>query len=127
MGGTIRFDYDKANDLYVVVPKWNIETDEDCKAWHQQYVDFLGKLNKRVDMILILDDFRIGAKVGPVWGKYRADIINRFTRFSVRVHADAKVATFVATSAALHDSVADEARDVPTAVQLILEKRRRAR
>jgi hypothetical protein len=37
------------------------------------------------------------------------------------------VATFTATSAALHDSVADEAQDVPTAVELTLEKRRRAR
>jgi hypothetical protein len=126
MKGTIQFRYDKVHDIHIARAKWTIETEEDCKVWAQQFVEYFTPLDKRVDVIFDCDEFRIGKGIGSVWGRYRADINNRFTRFTVRVYVDARVATFTATSAALHNSVADEAPDIASAVQLIEEKRRRA-
>lgn len=126
MRGTIQLHYDKVHDIHIARARWTIETEDDCKVWAQQFVDYFTPLGRRVDVIFECDEFRIGNGIGSVWGRYRADINKRFTRFTVRVHVDAKVATFTATSAALHNSVADEARDLSTAIQLIEEKRRRA-
>jgi hypothetical protein len=125
MKGTIRFQYDTVHDIHIAHARWTIETEDDCKLWAQQFVEYFTPLGKRVDVIFTCDEFRIGKGIGSVWGRYRADINRQFTRYSVRVHVDAKVATFTATSAALHNSVADEASDVPTAIELIQEKRRR--
>jgi hypothetical protein len=41
----------------------------------------------------------------------------------VRVHADARVSTFNATSAALYGGGFEEARDVETAVEMICQHR----
>jgi hypothetical protein len=121
--GSIRFDYDEINDVYVIYPRWTIESEEDCKAWLQQYDDYFSRLGRRVDVIIVLDDFRIDKNIGPVWGAYRAEVHKRFTRHSVRVHSNAKVKDSVSTSGLLHGVGTDEADDVPTAMRLIVLKR----
>jgi hypothetical protein len=121
--GSIRFEHDEANDVYIVYPRWNIESDEDCKVWLQQYVDFFERLGRRVDAIFVLDDFKIGKEIGGLWGAYRAEVHKRFTRHTVRVHSDAKVLTSVSTSGVLHGVGTDEARDIETAILLIELKR----
>jgi hypothetical protein len=123
MPGTIQVRHDEANDIYVVQPKWLIETEDDCRAWLKQYETYFSKLGKKVDVVLVLDDFHIGAKIGPVWGKYRAEVSTRFMRYSVRVHADARVSTFNATSAALYSASFEEAPNVESAIAFIRRQR----
>lgn len=123
MLGTIRFQYDETNDLYIVHPRWHVETEDDCRAWFKQYEVYFSKLGKKVDVVLVLDDFRIGAKIGSIWGKYRAEVSTRFMRHSVRVHADARVSTFNATSAALYSASSEEAPNVETAIAFIRRRR----
>lgn len=122
--GSIRFERDEKNDIVIAYPKWHIETEEDCKVWLAQYEAYFAPFGRRVDIIVVLDEFSIGNGIGSVWGSYRAEIHKRFTRHSVRVHANAKVRTYSATSGALHGVPSDEARDVPTAIALIHEHRR---
>jgi hypothetical protein len=124
MVGSIRFKYDYVNDIHVAHANWHIETKEDCLVWHKQLEDYFKKVGKRVDMVYVCDDLQIASKIGAIWGKYRADLNARFVRYSVRVHMNAKVATHTATSAALHGTSFDEARDVPSAILFITEKRR---
>lgn len=125
MIGTISFEYDAQNDVHIARPKWLVETEEDCRIWHKQFLDYFSKLPAKVDIIYVTDHFRIGPKIGPAWGKYRADLNNRFTRYSVRVHVDAKVAQFTATSGVIYGASSQEAPDVPTALLIIKELRRR--
>ena len=125
MIGTFRFEYDPANDIHIAYAKWFIETEEDCRVWHRQLEQHLGKFGCKVDIIYVCDDLRLGPKIGPIWGKYRADLNSRFTRYSVRVHVDAKVAAFTATSGIIHGVSFDQAPDVATAKAFILEQRRR--
>lgn len=126
MIGTIRFEHDKVNDIHIAYVKWLIETEDDCRAWHKQLEDYFQKFDKKVDAIFVCDDLRLGNKIGSVWGRYRADLNVRFTRYTVRVHVEAKVAAYTATSSAIHGVSYDQARDVPTAVAFIREQRRRA-
>jgi hypothetical protein len=126
MSGSIRFEHDKKTDIHIAYVKWFIETEEDCKGWHKQLENYFKKFDHKVDIIFVCDDLKLGAKIGAVWGGYRADLNLRFTRYSVRVHVDAKVATYTATSSAIHGVAFDQARDVPTAIAFIQEQRRRA-
>ncbi len=123
--GSIRFEYDEGHDVYIVYPKWTIESEADCKVWLQQYVDYFGRLGRKVDAIIVLDEFKLGERIGSVWGTYRAEVHKRFTRHSVRVHSDAKVGTYVSTSGVIHRVATDEAKDVETALRLIELKRSR--
>jgi hypothetical protein len=125
MNGTIRFEYDQVDDIHIAYVKWFIETEQDCRAWHKQLEDYFKRFDKKVDIIYVCDDLRLGPKIGAIWGGYRADLNYRFTRHSVRVHVDAKVATYTATSGVIHGVSFDQARDVTTAMMFIREQRRR--
>jgi hypothetical protein len=124
MPGTVVFRYDEVNDVHFAHPRWQVDTEEDCREWYAQYERYFAPLKRKVDVIFSLDDFRIGPKIGSVWGKYRADMVSRFTRYSVRVHAQARVSTFNATSAALYGGGFEEARDIATALEFIRARRR---
>jgi hypothetical protein len=124
MPGTVRFHYDEVNDIHFAYPKWYIETEADCRQWLAQFVEYFSPLGRKVDAIIVLDEFRIGPKIGSVWGKYRAEWILKFTRYSVRVNAQARAATFTATSAALYGGGFEEAKDVEAAVGFIHARRR---
>ena len=122
--GTIRFVHDAAHDVHVATPSWLIETEDDCRVWFRQYEEYFRRFARKVDAIFVLDDFRIGPQIGTIWGNYRARMVSEFTRFSVRVHADARVSTFNATSAVIHGGGYEEARDLETALRMIEQKRR---
>jgi hypothetical protein len=124
MIGAVSFHYDELNDVHVAHPRWFIETEDDCRIWHKQYVDYFSKFPEKVDVIYMTDDFRIGPKIGSVWGKYRADLNNRFTRYSVRVHVEAKVAQYTNTSGVIYGASSEEAPDLSTAIAVIKAKRR---
>jgi hypothetical protein len=124
MLGTVRFHHDEANDIHFAYPKWYIETEGDCRVWYAQFDAYFSRFASKVDTIIVLDDFRLGPGIGSIWGRYRAEWVGRYTRYSVRVHANAKVSTFNATSAALYGGGFEEAQDIETAVAFILEQRR---
>jgi hypothetical protein len=126
MQGSVRFHYDKVNDIHFAYPKWYVETEEDCRVWYGQFDAYFARLGGKVDAIIVLDDFRIGPKIGSIWGKYRAEWIGRYTRYSIRVRAEARVSTFNATSAAIHGVAFDEAPDVERAIELIHHQRSQA-
>ncbi len=123
MLGTVRFHYDSENDIHFAYPKWYVETEDDCRVWLSQFEAYFSRLGRKVDAIIVLDEFRIGPKIGSIWGKYRAEWIGRYTRYSVRVRPEARVSTFNLTSAAIHSVAYDEAPDVPQAIELIRRKR----
>jgi hypothetical protein len=122
--GKIRFEHDAANDVHIAYPVWRIESERDCKEWSRQYEAYFERFGRKVDVVFVLDEFHIGPGIGPVWGKYRSELVNRFIRFSVRVHSDGKVSTYAATSFALHGGSVDSAPDVRSATSIILELRR---
>lgn len=124
MRGTVRFRYDNVNDIHFAYPKWQIETEDDCREWYSQLAAYFSRFDHKVDAVIVLDDFRIGPKIGSTWGKYRAEWITRFTRYSVRVHGDARASTFTATSAAIYGGSFEEARDLETAVEIVKARRR---
>jgi hypothetical protein len=124
MHGTIRFRHDVANDIHFAYPKWYVETEEDCRVWAAQYEKYFSQFARKVDAIMVLDEFRIGPGIGSIWGKYRAECVARYTRYSVRINADARVSTFNATSAVLYRIGSREAPDVESAIALIRELRR---
>jgi hypothetical protein len=124
MLGTIRFHYDPVNDIHFAYPTWYVETEEDCRVWFAQFEAYFSRFDDKVDVILILDAFRIGPKIGTIWGKYRSAWVSKYTRYSVRVHANSRVSTFNATSAAIHGGGYEEAGDVETAVGHILARRK---
>ncbi|MBV9947714.1 MAG: hypothetical protein JOZ69_12745 [Myxococcales bacterium] len=74
MKGRIDFRYDGVNDIVIATPHWNIETQEDVVTWFGQYEAYMRQFNRRLDFIVVLDDFRIGAGIGPFWGEYRAKV-----------------------------------------------------
>ena len=124
MKGTIRFEYDPVDDIHIAYAKWFIETEDDCRVWHKQLEDYFSKFHGKVDIIYVCDDLKLGPKIGPTWGKYRADLNSRYTRYSVRVHVDAKVAAYTATSGIIHGVSFEQAPDVATAKAFIKERRR---
>ena len=123
MKGSVRFHHDEENDIYFAYPKWYVETEDDCRVWHSQFEAYFSRFERKVDVIIVLDDFKIGPKIGTIWGKYRADWINRFTRHSVRVRGDARASTFTATSAAKYGGGYEEASTVDAAIAQIKARR----
>lgn len=124
MPGSVRFRYDAVHDIHYAYPKWLIETEEDCKVWQAQFVEHFSKFKSKVDVVFVLDDFKIGPKIGPIWGRYRADWVSKYTRYTVRVNVDARVASFNSTSAAIYGASYEIARDVESAIGFILARRR---
>ena len=98
MKGTLRFRYDSENDVVIATPHWNIETKEDVLVWFGQYESYMKRFGRKMDVIIVLDDFKIGPTIGVVWGEYRASVHQRFTRFTYRVNSDNRVKLFVNTS-----------------------------
>jgi len=123
VSGTIQFDYDGRNDIVVATPRWHIRTRGDCEVWYQQWVDYLATFGRRVDCVMVLDDFHVEPEIAAVWGEYRARINNQYTRFSYRVHSDWAVRLFAATSGVRYNAPSDAAPSVEAAVEAILRAR----
>src|SRR5579859_1178185 len=98
MKGTIEFKYDHANDIVIAIPHWQIDTREHVLSWYNQYEAYMKRWNRKMDFIVVLDDFVIGPAIGSVWGEYRAKVHQRYTRFNYRVHSNNRVKLFVNTS-----------------------------
>jgi hypothetical protein len=126
MPGTIEFTYDAAKDIVIAVPKWNIETKEDCEIWYTQWEAHLSKYGRKVDCVVVLDDFHIGPRIASAWGEYRAKLNNTYFRHSFRVHADPTVKIFIQTSGVRFNAAAGEAATVEGAIEGILDARKKS-
>lgn len=121
MKGIINFKHDTANDVIIVEPHWNIETKEDCEIWYNQWADYMSKFKKKMDVIMILDDFNVHASIGKQWGEYRVKVLSNFTRFSYRVNSNLMTGIFVKTSGVRYNASSKEASSIEGAVHAIKE------
>ena len=126
MKGQIRFKYDPQEDIVIATPEWTIKTEEDCEVWRRQWVDYLEPYGRKMDCVMVLDDFHVAADVAALWGKLRADINKKYIRHSFRVHSEMPVRTFVLTSGIRFDAASAEAASVEAAIEGIRDARRRA-
>jgi hypothetical protein len=126
MPGTIDFRYDDVNDVVIAVPKWVIASKDDCEVWYGQWVAQLSKYGRKVDCVVVLDDFHIDAGIASAWGEYRAKLNTDYFRHSFRVHADPTVKLFIQTSGVRFNAASGEAPTVEDAVAGILDARKKA-
>ena len=126
MKGKIEFQYDQVNDLVIATPRWIIETEADVIQWQDQYVSYMQRFNRKMDLVIVLDHFEIKAAVGVTWGAARAKIHQELTRFNYRVHASNRVKLFVNTSGARYNVATEEAATIEDAIEGIAAARRAA-
>jgi hypothetical protein len=115
--GKIDFRYDATNDIVIAVPHWNIQTAADVVDWYGQYEVYMSRFRRKMDFVVILDDFHIAPAIGVVWGEARGRLHQRFTRFSYRVHANSRVKLFVNTSGVRYNVATQEAATLEDAIE----------
>jgi hypothetical protein len=126
MPGTIDFKYDAAQDIVIATPSWRIVTKEDCEVWFREWQSYLTKFKRKVDCIVVLDDFHVDPAIAPAWGEYRAKLNIDYFRHSFRVNADPTVRLFCKTSGVRFNAASAEAPSVEDAILGILDARKRA-
>jgi hypothetical protein len=115
--GHIDFEYDSTNDVVIATPHWLIEDESDVQEWFSQYERYFRRFGRKVDAVMVLDDFEIKVAIGPRWGEARARLLHTFTLRSYRVHATAKVQTFTNTSGARYNAATQEAATIADAIE----------
>jgi hypothetical protein len=126
MFGRIDFQYDEEHDIVIATPHWKVETEADLVEWYDQYARYFRRFDRKMDVILVLDDFTIAPGIGALWGECRARVHKAFIRLSYRVHSDKRVRLFVNTSGVRFDVGRDEAGSVEEAIALIVAARQGA-
>jgi hypothetical protein len=111
------------DDIIIATPIWSIKTVEDCDAWYQQWVDYLTPFHRKMDCVMILNDFHVSGQVGRAWGERRAMINNTLLRHSFRVNSDMVVSSLVQLSGVLYDAATGEAKSIEAAIQGIHARR----
>jgi hypothetical protein len=125
MPGTIDFKYDAASDIVIATPKWKIVTKEDCQVWFNQWASYLSRYKRKVDCVVMLDDFHVDPSIASAWGEYRAKLNINYFRHSFRVNADATVKLFIKTSGVRFNAATGEAASIEDAIQGILGARKK--
>lgn len=123
MTGTMEFNYDEAHDIVIVTPHWRIETKEDCETWYNQWVDYAIQFGRKMDAIMVLNDFYVKAGVSVEWGQYRVKILKEHTRYTYRVSPELTTGIFIKTSGIRYNASTNEANSVEAAIQAILSDR----
>jgi len=124
MPGNMKFQYDPVNDLVIGTPHWKIETLDDIAEWYRQYEVFFSTFKRKMDLVVVLDDFAVATPIGPAWGEARARVHRNFIGHNFRVHSNAKVHLFVNTSGARYNVSTLEAASIEDAIEGIKEARR---
>lgn len=124
MAETINFEHDKLNDVVIAKPNWQVDTKEDCELWYKQWYDYLSKFGKKVDCVVILDNFKVSTTIAEVWGEYRAKLNNNFFRFSYRVNPELLTGIFIKTSGVRYHAATKEAKNIESAIIAIKEERK---
>lgn len=125
MPGHIEFVLDEKNDIVIATPKWKIESEAECRGWYDEWVTYLSKFLRKVDCIIILDEFSVNSEVASEWSAYRAKINNEFIRYGYRVNPELAVSLFTKTSGLRYQAATAEAASVEDAIQAILEERKK--
>lgn len=126
MKGTIDFKYDEENDVVIAIPHWKIETKEDCEIWYNQWVEYITSFKRKMDAIMILNDFYVKASYSVEWGQYRTKILKEYTRFSYRINPDLATGIFIKTSGARYNASTKEASSLEAAINAIQNDRKEA-
>ncbi len=126
MKGTIDFSHDEKNDIVIATPHWNVETKEECEIWYNQWVEYLSKFDRKMDVIMILNDFNVRASYSVEWGHYRVKVLHEFTRFSYRVNPNLSAGIFIKTSGIRYNASTNEANSLEAAIAAIMEDRKKA-
>jgi len=124
MPGTMKFSYDVVNDVVIGLPNWKVESKEDVMEWTRQWDVYMGRFNKKMDVVVVLDNFEVATSVGPLWGEARAQVHQKYIRHNFRVHSNARVRLFVNTSGVRYDVSTLEAASIEDAIEGIKEARR---
>jgi hypothetical protein len=126
MKGKIDFEYDESNDIVIATLHWRIESLEDVEVWYNQWVDYMSKFDKKMDTVMILNDFYVKAGVSVEWGQSRAKLVGTYTRFSYRVNPDLSTGIFIRTSGSRYNVSTGEANSLQAAKDAIFEDRKKA-
>jgi len=126
MSGIIDFAYDAENDAVIARPVWTISTTEDCRVWHKQWSDYLAQFGRKMDCVIVLDDFHVEPQIAEAWGEYRALITKDYFRFTCRVGQDWELRSTTLTESARHNLPATQADSLDEAIEAIRSARRRA-
>jgi hypothetical protein len=126
MSGTIDFRYDEKNDVVIATPHWKIASEADLAAWYGQYARYMTRFGRKMDFVVVLNDFEVHPSIGSKWGEYRAKLHREFMRHNFRVHSNRDVKLFVNTSAVRYNVSNAEAASVEDAIEGIIEARRLA-
>ncbi len=126
MKGTIDFEYNADNDIVIATPHWKIETLEDCEIWYNQWVDYISKYNRKMDVIMILNDFNVNASYSVEWGHYRVKVLKEYTRYTYRINPNLSTGIFIKTSGARYNASTNEANSLEAAIEAIMEDRKKA-
>jgi len=124
MPGTVKFHFDSVNDVVVGIPHWKIETREDVAEWYRQYETYFTGFKRKMDVVVVLDDFTVATAIGPYWGEFRARVHQNFIRHNFRVHSNSKVQLYVNTSGARYNVSTLEAASVEDAIEGIKAARK---
>jgi hypothetical protein len=127
MGGRIDFRYDAENEIVIATPHWKIMTRDDVLEWYGQYEAYMMRFDRKVDFVVVLDDFEIGAGIGAFWGEYRAKVHKNYIGHNFRVHSSNRVKLYVNTSGARYNVSTEEAATVWDAIEGIKAVRRMAK
>jgi hypothetical protein len=119
MHGTIIFRHDTMNDIIVAMPKWNIVTKEDCEIWYHQWVDYLSQFNRKMDVIMVLDEFNVDEQIASEWGEYRARLTIEYMRFSCQVNPNLNTGIFIRTSGMRYHAALQDAKNLESAYEAI--------
>ncbi len=126
MTGTIDFKYDEENDIVIATPHWSIGSKEDCEIWYNQWVGFLAPFKRKMDAIMVLDDFYVKANYSVEWGHYRVKVLQEYTRFSYRINPNLTTGIFIKTSGARFNASTNEASSLEAAIKAIQNDRKAA-
>jgi hypothetical protein len=113
------FKYDKQNDIVIATPNWNIVDENDCQVWYDEWVSYLKIFNRKMDCIMVLDDFKVNPEIASRWGEYRAKINRDHIRYGYRVNPDFSVSIHIKTSGIRYNAASAEAASVEDAIEAI--------
>ena len=122
----IDFTYLEARDIVLATPRWHIATEADCEAWYHQWVAYLSGFGRKIDCVMVVDEFRVHPSVSGAWGRWRAKLVNEHVRHSCRVNQEWAVKIFTLTSGTRYHAATDEALSVEAAIQFIERARKAA-
>jgi hypothetical protein len=124
--GTVDFKHDVHNDVVIAIPRWHMETEEDCRIGFGQCDEYFRQFNRKMDVIFVFDYFTMSCQVMSSWGEYRARMIESYIRFSCRVNPELLVRIASMISNAKYKTPNRETNSIEEAIAAIKAERAKA-